>query len=279
MSLPSAIVPSDSEARPVSAPTNGQRGIPGGLLSTRGLSSTLKLRAKSAFFPGLDLHTRDRLVRLSPYILSGDLGTLDVGFGNGALALAAVRKGNRVTGLTISQRELDSTRDLFRFRGVPEDRYELLHMNAYDLDSLDGTFDQIICSEMLEHVSRDAEMVGLFRDRLKPSGRLLLCCPNSLHPDHALGRTANPETGGHVRDGYTLGSYRALLEPCGFKITAVIGVGSQWLVGLDRILRAARNRAGDLLAFPLFLCLVPLTSFDVADPQMPFSLAIVAERP
>jgi cyclopropane fatty-acyl-phospholipid synthase-like methyltransferase len=238
----------------------------------------LKLVAKKIFFPGLDLHTRCRYRFLSEFILTGNLETLDAGFGNGALSYAAFCKGNRVLGVTAIEREVTDTNALFDYLRVPRQRVELRRMNIYDLRSLSRTFDQIICSETLEHIKRDREVVQMFADLLNPGGRLLLCCPYALHPEHKLGRIDEPETGYHVRDGYTLESYRAILEPAGFRITRVIGVGSPWLTRLDRRLRGMRNRVGDFWAFPLFVLMLPLTWLDYTDPAVPFSLAVVAER-
>jgi len=151
-------------------------------------------------------------------------------------------------------------------------------MNIYELRSLGQKFDQIICSETLEHIKRDKEVVQMFADILNPGGRLILCCPHALHPEHNLGRTDEPETGYHVRDGYTLESYEALLGPAGLRITRRMGLGSPLLVWLDNQLRRARLRVGDFWAFPIFLLMLPLTWLDYTDPKVPFSLAVVAEK-
>ena len=240
---------------------------------------TVFLAAKTLFFPGLDLHTRCRYRFLPEWIKAGDLDTLDAGFGNGVLSYAACRKGNRVLGVSWSPREVTATNALFRFLKIPGPCAEFRAMNIYDLRSVDRTFDQILCSETLEHLTRDTEVVKMFWDLLRPGGRLLLCCPHALHPIHALGRINEPETGDHVRDGYTLQSYQALLHPVGFKITRVLGLGSPLLCRLDQLVRGVRNRLGDGAALPLFLAVLPLTWLDYPDPTPPFSLAVMAEKP
>ena len=239
---------------------------------------TLKLMAKDLFFPGLDLHTRCRYRFLDDCIRSGPLETLDAGFGNGALSYLAFRKGNRVLGVTAAAREVADTTALFRKRGIPAEKVEFRQMNIYDLRSLNRRFDQIICSETLEHIKRDREVAQMFADLLNPGGRLLLCCPHALHPENNLGRTDEPETGGHVRDGYTFQSYERILQPAGFRIVQRIGVGSPVVTTLDRGLRRLRHKIGDAGAFPLFLLMLPFTWMDYRDPQMPFSVAVVAEK-
>jgi 2-polyprenyl-3-methyl-5-hydroxy-6-metoxy-1,4-benzoquinol methylase len=239
----------------------------------------LAVFVKRLLYPGLDLNTRCRLRFLPPFFRSGDIETLDAGFGNGAFAHAAYKKGNSVLGVTIWQHELDRTQALFNFMKIPDERVQLKVMNIYDLRSLNRQFDQIICLETLEHIARDSEVVQMFADLLRPNGRLILCCPNAMHPHHNLGRTDEPETGYHVRDGYTLESYEALLKPAGLRIVKSVGLGSPWLIRLDGILRPIRGRLGEVLSVPFFLLMLPFTLLDYVNPPVPYSLAVIAEKP
>lgn len=229
-------------------------------------------------FPGVDIHTRSRYYFLPPLIREGDLETLDAGFGNGALAYAAYLKGNRVLGVSNSKREVQATTLLFDYMGISRERAEFRYMNIYNLRNLQRSYDQIICSETLEHITRDAEVIGIFSDLLKPGGQLLLCCPYALHPAHALGRRNVPENGDHVRDGYTLESYRALLEAAGLRITKSVGLGSPLLCWVDGRVRDMRVRFGDFCSLPLFCAFLPLSWLDYINPRVPFSLAVVAEK-
>lgn len=242
------------------------------------MPSKSKLIAKKYLFPGLDLHTRCRYRFLPQFIMEGDLETLDAGFGNGALTLAAYRRGNRVLAITNSNDEMEATTPLFDCMGIPQSRVEFRLMNFYELASLNRKFDQIICSEALEHVTRDHEVVQTFSDLLKPGGRLLLCCPNALHREHSQGRTNEPEDGRHVRDGYTFDSYKELLEPTGLKISQTIGLGSSLLCTVDRIERQVRNRFGDLSGLPFFFAALPFTWLDYLNPGTPFSVAVIAVK-
>ena len=161
---------------------------------------------------------------------------------------------------------------------IPPESVTFQEMNIYDLRKLGCKFDQIICSETLEHIKRDKEVVQMFADLLNLGGHLVLCCPYAIHPEHNLGRTDEPETGYHVRDGYTAESYQALLEPTGLRIRQQVGLGSPLLVWLDRHLRRMRHVVGDWGAFPLFLLMLPITRLDYTNPPIPFSLAVVAEK-
>ncbi len=237
------------------------------------------LLLKQLLFPGLDLHTRCRYRFLPKFFRSGTLDTLDAGCGNGALAYAAYQKGNRVLGLTYNNQETAKCSALFSFLRTDPSRLEFQSYNLYELPKLGKQFDQIICSETLEHIREDGLILQSFYDLLRPNGVLHLCCPYALHPEHHLGRIDNPEDGGHVRDGYTLESYRELLEPIGFQLIQAVGLGSPLLVQLDRAVRRLRGLGGDAAAFPLFLFSWPLQLFDFIDPPEPFSLYVQAVKP
>jgi SAM-dependent methyltransferase len=235
-----------------------------------------KLVAERLLFPGLDLHTRCRYRCLSRFLRPGPLDTLDAGCGNGALAYAAYRAGNRVLGVTNDAEQVHKARARYARFGADPELLRFEQCDLYDLPQLGRSFDQIICFETLEHIKRDRLVIQYFRDLLRPGGVLHLCCPYALHPDHALGRIDGVEDGGHVRDGYTLESYQALLEPVGFRIVKSMGVGSPLLLRLDRPVRWVRNRAGDLSALPLFLLTWPLQRLETPNPTPPYSLYVQA---
>ncbi len=181
-------------------------------------------------------------------------------------------------GVTYDPEEVTKARLFFDFVGTDRQCLRFQLCNLYHLLELDTKFDQIICSETLEHIARDGEVVSIFYDILKDGGVLRLCCPYSLHPDHSLGRVNGPEDGGHVRDDYTLESYRALLEPVGFKIVRSIGLGTPFLQKLDKAIICLRIKWGDIGALPLFMLIWPWLYFDSLNPKAPFSLYVQATK-
>lgn len=244
----------------------------------KSLLARANLWAKWLLFPGLDLNTRCRYRFLARFFRSGLIDTLDAGCGNGALSYAAYKLGNRVLGVTHNQTEVDKARALFSFVGTDCKRLRFELCDLYDLSKLGNKFDQIICSETLEHITRDKDVIEVFYKMLKDGGVLHLCCPYALHPDHCLGRVNEPENSGHVRDGYTLESYRALLDPVGFKIVRSSGLGAPFLQRLDSVIRRVRIRWGDLGALPLFVLVWPWLRFDSRDPKVPFSVYVQATK-
>jgi SAM-dependent methyltransferase len=237
-----------------------------------------RMVVKRALFPGLDLHTRCRYRFLPRLFRAGPIETLDAGCGNGALAYAAYRLGNRVLGISVRADEVQRNREYFADLISDCDRLQFRQMNVYDLPTLSQKFDQIVCSETLEHISRDAEVVASFAALLRPGGVLHLCSPFSMHPSNNLGRVAGPEDGGHVRDGYTFETYQCLLDRVGLEIVACGGLGSPLLVDLDRRISNLRGRYGDAAALPLFLACLPLSWLDRPNPHIPLSLYVQATR-
>ena len=68
------------------------------------------------------------------------------------------------------------------------------------------------------------------------------------------------------------------IEPAGFEIIGSVGLGSPLLLWLDGPIRWLRNRAGDLVAFPLFLLTWPLQLLDSLNPDVPYSLYVQAVK-
>jgi SAM-dependent methyltransferase len=238
------------------------------------MRNRIRLWGKKILFPGLDLHTRCRYRLLTRYFRNGAIDTLDAGCGNGALSYAAYQRGNRVLGVTMEHTQVEKDNEYFSFLGTDPERLKFEVCNLYDLPRIHQKFDQIVCSETLEHITRDKLVVQYFYDMLREDGVLHICCPFSDHPGNK-GRVCTDESvGWHVRDGYTLESYRALLEPAGFQIVKSAGFGSPLLVKLSNVIQPILSRKGATFALPLFLLTWPLQLLDHENPPVPISLYV-----
>src|SRR2546426_10747942 len=102
-----------------------------------------RLWAKWILFPGLDVATRKRM-RLSHYLVPGDLATLDAGCGNGAFSYQAYRRGNRVVGINIDPDQVQRCNEFRDFLGIDSSRCQFKVHNIYDFLALGQKFDQII---------------------------------------------------------------------------------------------------------------------------------------
>lgn len=248
------------------------------------MNPTTRDRLKWAMFPGLNLHSRER-IRMLPERFGGPRNgevrrVLDAGCGNGMFSYESYLRGNHVLGVSIKRGEVERNQRLFHgLLRAPREKLRFECANLYELESLGFQFDEIVCSEVLEHIRDDRRVVQSFWDALKPGGILHLCCPNAEHPDHQNGPIDETESGGHVRQGYTLGSYKALLGPIGFEIERSVGLGGplrQW--GNKQITRA-QNVGGIPLGMATFCLLAPLAWMDRRTPKVPYSIYVQARRP
>jgi SAM-dependent methyltransferase len=243
------------------------------------IGKRLRHWARFLLYPGIDLHVRDR-ARLSRYWRKGARDVLDAGCGNGYFSWLAYRSGARVTALSFDPAQVSKAREfLVEFRGADPGRLTFEQRNLYTLESEQGQFDEIICYEVLEHLQRDSFVLAQFFRILRPGGALHLCCPNSEHPRHRAEVLDLNETGGHVRPGYTEADYRRLLEPLGFRIEEVVGIGSRALYAADEMVRRVRNTAGDFAALPLVPLALPFLWTSGLNPPMPFSFYVLARKP
>lgn len=208
-----------------------------------------------------------------------DRVVLDAGCGNGSLAWQAYRLGNRVIGVSIKD-EVVRNRKLFNeFRGIPEERLSFRDLNLYDIESLGEPVDEIICTEVMEHIRGDEQVCRSFFNILKPGGTLHICCPNADHPYHRAYPLDPNETGGHVRPGYTYDTYRNLLEPIGFELSPPIGIGGPIRQSCNVAITRAQEVAGLPAGLAAFALLQPLSLLDRGEPKVPFSLYVRALKP
>ena len=94
---------------------------------------------------------------------------LEIGCGWGGLALAAARRGLRVTGITLSREQLAHAREQVRAAGL-QDRVEL---RLQDYREVDETFDHVVSVEMFEAVGEAywPEFFARVHQLLRPGGR------------------------------------------------------------------------------------------------------------
>lgn len=242
------------------------------------MRSFLRSALRDLLYPGLDLHTRNR-ASLAKFWKVGPRDVLDAGSGNGYFSWLAYRSGARVVAMNFEREQVEKARDfLIGHRRADPARLRLEQCNLYDLSREARTFDEIICFEVLEHLRRDRDVVREFCRILRPGGVLHVCCPNRLHPRHQAEVLDMEESGGHVRAGYTAEDFRALLEPVGFRIERIVGIGPPGIYHADRVLRAIRNRVGDSSALPLLPLALPFVWLARFDPPVPFSLYVQAVK-
>lgn len=235
-------------------------------------------------FPGMNLHARLRYRQLSGFLGSpvGEWTVLDAGCGNGMLAYQAYLRGARVLGVSIKQAEVVKARWLFNeYRGVSEEWLRFETGNLYELYAPEEKFDAIICAEVLEHLKRDQDVCESFFRILKPGGVAHICAPNAEHPYNRSFPLDPDEIGGHVRAGYTERTYRELLQPLGFRIEKVTGLGGPIRQAFNRRIKNVQSSFGATAGLPLFLLALAVLPFERRDidSATPFSIYVKARKP
>jgi 2-polyprenyl-3-methyl-5-hydroxy-6-metoxy-1,4-benzoquinol methylase len=204
----------------------------------------------------------DRWRFASRHLAGGHLRTLDAGAGNGGFAMMAAARGNEVVGLSFDVDEMtDATRraEVARLPGI---RFRIGDLRELDRFSAElGTFDQILCLEVIEHLTDDALLIQRLARLLRPGGRLILSTPTADHRPLLAETVSASENGGHVRWGYTQARIAEIFEAAGLTLIdrgRVSGVVSQTLTNTMRRGEERRARLGWALILPLR----PLQAFD-----------------
>lgn len=135
---------------------------------------------------------------------------LEIGPGHGLLTYFAARdpRAGAIEGWDISPGSVASTRRALQAIGV-EDRVTVYCRDATASD-FQGSFDNIVMNEVLEHIEDPAKVLRGIRPLLKPEGRVLVNMPaNSPAPDHLYLLREPEETVDLVRDaGYDILEYK-----------------------------------------------------------------------
>lgn len=145
-----------------------------------------------------------------------DRRVLEIGVGNGIDAVEMVRHGAIYTGIDITARHIELTRQNFAVSGLPAPR--ILCGNLLETD-VGGPFDFIYSFGVLHHVGPEADYLSGARGLLAPQGRLLL----GLYSKYSFFNAYLLATWAlRARRGVTLDdwrSHRAELSPLGDPVT------------------------------------------------------------
>ena len=167
--------------------------------------------------PSVDLRTRLRIAIVES-MLAGKGGTLlDVGCGRGSVAAHFAELGYNVTGVDISPLAVRWT----------ERQHPMIKAAVLDLESepITGTFDTILCLEVLQQVRTPVDVLGKLRDALTPGGCLIVSLPNEFHLARRLNILLGRVNFGGIEDThiklYTPREHRRLFDVCGLTIQSM----------------------------------------------------------
>ena len=209
----------------------------------------------------------DRLKWLQHNLKEGQLKTLDAGCGSGAFTIYAAKGGNQAVGISYDERSIRNARVFAQILGIRN--IEFIQADLRELHLLSnrlGTFDQIICFEVIEHILDDKKLVRDLSNLLKPGGVILLTSPfNYEHPAGEI--RSEVEDGRHVRWGYTHEELKEMFSEYGLDILVqdyVSGYISSKLGALTGIINKVNPILAHLIVFPFRVFQVfdrPVTKF------------------
>jgi glycosyltransferase involved in cell wall biosynthesis/ubiquinone/menaquinone biosynthesis C-methylase UbiE len=101
---------------------------------------------------------------------------LDVGCGNGNIAMQLGNSGNEVLGIDISEEAIEKAKQNNSLSNVT-----FKHL-AVEALAVENKFDVIVCSEVLEHLHQPEIVVASLEQRLAKDGLLIITVPNGFGP-------------------------------------------------------------------------------------------------
>ncbi len=162
--------------------------------------------AEEAGNPQMMAHCRSRLEFVSGFVAGLDVLEAGCATGIGARLFAAAG-ARRVVGLELLPELLDEAR---RKTSDPRVEYRRANLNER-LPCDDASFDLVVCTEVLEHITHHENALAEFLRVLRPGGRLIISVPDKVLEDAwaEVNRYGNPY---HLRVP-TPEEFAALLKP------------------------------------------------------------------
>lgn len=150
----------------------------------------------------------------------GSLSILDLGCGTGAMAFYLANNGHKVVGIDISKKAIsiakESTKHL-QLKG--EACFFCKDIKNFKTKQ---KFDLVICSEVLEHIKNDANVLKKIFRFLKKNSVLVISVPSKNAPLHKWGLTKEFDRRvGHFRR-YSTEEFKRKIENAGFRIIEIV---------------------------------------------------------
>lgn len=165
-------------------------------------------------------YTYQTITKLSKIFLKSKGAVLDVGCGVGTISLYLASKGHDVIGIDISSRAIKlakSSAKQIGFKYLKFENSDVSTLNKFAVKK----FDYVICSEVIEHVKDDKQLLKDIYKLLKPGGVLVLSTPSINAPLYRWGYLDEFDKNvGHLRR-YSVKELTNKIDKSGFHIIQI----------------------------------------------------------
>jgi 2-polyprenyl-3-methyl-5-hydroxy-6-metoxy-1,4-benzoquinol methylase len=188
-------------------------------------------------------HYQEYLIRSLDLLLpqTKELTILDAGCGNGIMTAYMSSRGHRARGFDQSTTGIAIARETF-----PRTQFDLKSIYD-DYRTLHAEVDVVTSFEVIEHLTRPAEMLARAYEVLKPGGALILSTPyhgylKNLAISLFDGWDKHFESHrdcGHIKF-FSQKTLSNLLNECGFKELKFVNAGRTWGLWKSMVVRAVK---------------------------------------
>jgi len=182
---------------------------------------------------------------LKGFAITADDTLLDVGCGEGAATLFAVRQGASVI---FTDSEHDKVRDLGRQVEAQSAKSNLgLVSNSLPLPLADGCASKVVCMEVLEHIEQPEPFMAELVRMGRPGALYLLSVPAPVgeHLQKGIAPDSYYQSPNHVQI-FTAKRFAALVEDAGLVIEHRQATGFFWVMGMIFFWATERAAGRDL---------------------------------
>lgn len=135
------------------------------------------------------------------------------GFGQYTYWLSGISPKWRVIAIDVKDEQVADCNGFFQKIGRPNVKFEVGDVTKYQQP---GTFDLVVCVDVMEHILEDEGALRCYSTSLKPGGMLIISTPSDQGGSDVHGEDEGSFIEEHVRDGYNLEDLKAKCLRNGF---------------------------------------------------------------
>lgn len=156
------------------------------------------------------------ILRFIDKYVVGKKRVIDVGCGAGTLCFYIANNEIEVLGIDVSSKAINACQESSRILGL--DQFAKFKVVNFPKESMDGKFDLVILTEVIEHLRDDKLALEKIFSMLNKGGVAIITTPSLNAPLYRIGYANSfDKKVGHLRR-YTVKSLTKKCETCGFEV-------------------------------------------------------------